>query len=89
MTLTVGYLIAYYFVIVVAGAPCPMLAGPYHDRLSCFAVNEWLEGAGFETGQCSMMSVPQEAVLIQVGDAPRKEMVDDYQRNTVGHSEGQ
>ena len=61
-------IIAYFFVALLNGYP--VLYGPYGDRSSCMDVEEWVSRRGYETETCTMMSVPQESTVLQVGYLP-------------------
>ena len=69
-------LIAYFLILVIAGQEWPVLVGQdqrgqgFRTREACLAVMEWLEMTGFETGGCSVMSVPQESLVLNVGELP-------------------
>ena len=62
-------LIAWYLSIMVLWQSNPLIAGPYTVE-ECHAVSEWLERRGYETDGCSIMSVGQEAIVLQVGYLP-------------------
>lgn len=63
-------ILAYFLILVLAGQDCPVLVGPFEDRSSCLDVREWVERRGYETGGCSIMSLPQDSVMVKVGEIP-------------------
>jgi hypothetical protein len=69
-------IVAYFLILVLAGQPCPVLVGGkdgrgFENRSDCLDAREWLERRGYETGGCSVMSAPQEAIGLEVGYLPR------------------
>ena len=63
-------LIAYFLILILVGHDCPVLVGPFEDRSGCLDVREWVERRGYETGGCSVLSLPQEAIMVHVGELP-------------------
>jgi len=58
-------IVAYYFTLLIGWHP--VLAGPYFDICACDWAQEWAEARGYATETCSVMSHPQEAVLVTIG----------------------
>ena len=62
-------IIAWFLSIMVSWQVYPLIAGPYTLE-ECYAVREWLDRRGYDTDDCTMMSVEQEAVKLEVGYLP-------------------
>ncbi len=63
-------LLSYFLILVLAWQECSVLVGPFPERSACMDVQEWLDRRGYETGGCSVLPIPQEAIMVRVGDLP-------------------
>ena len=63
-------LVAYYFSLLLFYQEWPVLIGPYDEWDDCASVREYLDRRGYETGECSLLSFPQDARLLNVVDIP-------------------
>ena len=55
--------VACFLILIVPTHLWPVLLGPYATQHTCMDVEERLADCGFETGGCSMMTIPQETAV--------------------------
>lgn len=63
-------LVAYYFSLIVSWQDYPILVGEYNTWSDCASVREFLDRRGYETGDCSLLPLPQESIHLEVGYLP-------------------
>lgn len=63
-------LIAFYFSLLLFYQEWPVLIGPYETWEECASVREMLDRRGYETDDCTLLPVEQEARKLEVIDIP-------------------
>lgn len=61
---------AFYFSLLLFYQEWPVLIGPYDTWDECASVREALDRRGYETDDCTMLPVDQEARHLEVIDIP-------------------
>lgn len=61
---------AFFFSLLLFGQEWPVLIGPYEAWDQCASVREYLDRRGYETGECSLMPIEQDARRLDVVDIP-------------------
>lgn len=65
---------AFYFSLLLmmqqVETDVPILVGPYDEWEQCESVREYLDRRGYETDDCTLLPVDQEARRLEVIDIP-------------------